>query len=534
MIRKIYLNNRWIDVESNYEVRGCKVSYRGRFVKPEKIEISCDKCGEIFTKNYLRRNISLCRSCAKKQTNLEKYGVENYLNHEKAKQTNLEKYGSTSALHGINQQKIDEIKKQKYGTSNNFNKIKQTNLEKYGVEYITQSEEMKSSSQKTKLKIYGDKNYTNREKAKQTNLEKYGKENIFATQDTIEKNRREIFFKLYDSKQFNLSITPLFSKDQYKLSTTKYKWKCNNCNTKFEDYILNGRVPRCPICFPKLAGESLLKDDFSKWIKSLNIKIIEKYDIKTTILDFFIPEFNIAIDFDSVYWNSELNSADRNLLLKKTNLCKEKNIVLIHIFEDEWLNKREIVKSIIKSKLNIFDREIDSLKCEIKNISFQHAEKFLNTNNIFGYSKSKINIGMFYNEELVSVLSINLHNKEYKWEVSRFCSIINTKIDSFNKLSDFFGEKYIFYVDTRYFSGSSLQLNKLRDIGPIYWYVKNRIRHNKKEFQKIKQKHLLDNYDSSITEWQNMQLNGYDRIWDCGRSVFTNQSTNLILPPNQS
>lgn len=23
-------------------------------------------------------------------------------------------------------------------------------------------------------------------------------------------------------------------------------------------------------------------------------------------------------------------------------------------------------------------------------------------------------------------------------------------------------------------------------------------------------------FDSALTEWQNMQLNGYDRVWDCG------------------
>ena len=522
MIKKICKNEKWIDVDFEYSIQGVSILFNNKKISPEKIEIECEICHKIEIKNDIRKNTKFCKSCSKKQTNLQKYGNENYLNHEKSKQTNLKRYGSTSALHGTNQQKIDEIKKQKYGTTNNFNKIKKTNLEKYGVEYITQSDVMKESSKNTKKNRYNNPFFTNREKAKKTCINLFGKENIFSTTELIEKNRKKHFFNLFNSNRLQSLVTPIFSMSEYKTSHDKYKWKCNNCNTKFEDYILNGRVPRCPICFPKLAGESLLKDDFSKWIKSLGVRIIEKYDIKTTILDFFIPEFNIAIDFDSVYWNSELNSSDRNLLLKKTNLCKEKNIFLIHIFEDEWLNKREIVKSIIKSKLNIFDREIDSSKCEIKIIDFQQAEKFLNTNNIFGYSKSKMNIGMFYNEELVSVFSINSYNREYKWEVSRFCSTINTKIDSFNKLSDFFGEKYIFYVDTRYFSGSSLQLNKLRDIGPIYWYVKNRIRHNKKEFQKIKQKHLLDNYDSNITEWQNMQLNGYDRVWDCGRSVFIN------------
>jgi hypothetical protein len=27
-------------------------------------------------------------------------------------------------------------------------------------------------------------------------------------------------------------------------------------------------------------------------------------------------------------------------------------------------------------------------------------------------------------------------------------------------------------------------------------------------------------YEDSLTEWENMQLNGYDRVWDCGTDVW--------------
>lgn len=527
MIRKIYINNKWIDVESNYELKGCKISYKGRFIKPEKIEIECDKCGVMFTKNYIRRNISLCRSCCKKQTNLEKYGDENYLNHSKAKQTNLEKYGSTSALHGTNQQKIDEIKKSKYGTINNHSKAKQTNLEKYGVEYSTQTNVMKSSSQRTKLEKYGDPFYTNREKAKQTCKNLFGSENIFGSTELIEKHRKEIFFKLYNSNVFSNSVIPLFSEAQYKTSHSKYSWKCKSCSTKFEDFISLGRVPRCPICFPKLAGVSLLKSEFFNWLKTLNIKVIENYDIKTTKLNFYIPEHNLAIDFDSIYWNSELNNRNRNYHLQKTILCEKANIKLLHVFEDEWLDKNEIVKSIIKSKLKLFDREIDVNLCTHREISSELAELFLNKNNLFGYVKSKINIGMFFNEDLVSVLSANHYEKDV-WEIVRFCSSINTKISSFNEM---IFEKMIFYVDRRYFSGSSLNMIEIKQTLPVYWYVKNRLRHNRKEFRKYKLSEILEKYDPNITEWQNMQLNGYDRIWDCGTRVFYSSSQSDINNP---
>ena len=35
-------------------------------------------------------------------------------------------------------------------------------------------------------------------------------------------------------------------------------------------------------------------------------------------------------------------------------------------------------------------------------------------------------------------------------------------------------------------------------------------------FQKHKLNKILNKFESNLTEWKNMQLNGYDRIWDCG------------------
>jgi hypothetical protein len=41
------------------------------------------------------------------------------------------------------------------------------------------------------------------------------------------------------------------------------------------------------------------------------------------------------------------------------------------------------------------------------------------------------------------------------------------------------------------------------------------------QFQKHKLKDKLDKFDPSLTEWENMQLNDYNRIWDCGNYVFS-------------
>ena len=68
-------------------------------------------------------------------TKLQKYGSATYNNREKSKQTNLEKYGVD------NPAKADEIKE----------KIKLTNLQKYGVEHAFQAESVKEKIHKTKI-----------------------------------------------------------------------------------------------------------------------------------------------------------------------------------------------------------------------------------------------------------------------------------------------------------------------------------------------------------------------------------------------
>ena len=50
--------------------------------------------------------------------------------------------------------------------------------------------------------------------------------------------------------------------------------------------------------------------------------------------------------------------------------------------------------------------------------------------------------------------------------------------------------------------------------------MKHGQRYSRVAFQKHKLEKLLPAYDPNLTEWQNMQNAGYDRIWDCGNLVY--------------
>jgi len=60
-------------------------------------------------------------------------------------------------------------------------------------------------------------------------------------------------------------------------------------------------------------------------------------------LDIYLPEYNVAIEFNGLYWHSELYK-EKDYHLNKTLECKKKGVDLLHIFEDDWVFKQDIIK----------------------------------------------------------------------------------------------------------------------------------------------------------------------------------------------
>jgi hypothetical protein len=164
-------------------------------------------------------------------------------------------------------------------------------------------------------------------------------------------------------------------------------------------------------------------------------------------------------------------------------------------------------------------------------VNSKDAKEFLFDNHIQGEINAMVHIGLYYDNELVSILSMgkSRFDKEYEWEVLRFCTKVNNiVIGGFSKLYKYFlsvykPENVISYVDRRYGSGNFYTKFGFKYIGtspPSYFYTKTNRRENRMKYQKHMLSEKLETYDPILTEWENMQLNGYDRIWDCGNHVY--------------
>jgi hypothetical protein len=494
-----------------------------------RVEITCLGCGKV---KKLPKNRHKEKYCSIKCSNQNINRKETRL---KARNTLKSKYNTDNPF---------EIKGyQNLNIKRNGNKISNTYQNKPIENKIQISKKisntLKNKTPKEKAQI--------RLKQEKTNIERYGISNLLKSEspqrNIIDLNNKNSHY----SKLINwLTHNNLKLLDEYKGVKSPsgeiiyYNFEYIPTGDVFVDHVACGRLPIYKD--PNLSiGVSLQEKELQDYIKDLlpteKIQFNSRNIIKGFEIDIFIPHYNIAIEYNGLYWHSELNGKLRNYHVTKSNLCEEKGIQLIHIFEDEWECKKEIVKSKLKSLLQKNTTKIYARKCQIKPISNPIKNTFLNLNHLQGEDKSSIKYGLYYDSELISVITLgklrkitgNTH-EENKYELIRYASKSNTTvIGGFSKLLDFFIKKYnpkciTSYADRRWSIGKLYESNKFKfehSTPPNYWYMKHyNSREHRYKYRKSELPKILQNYNPTISEWENMKKNKYDRIWDCGSKKY--------------
>jgi hypothetical protein len=212
-------------------------------------------------------------------------------------------------------------------------------------------------------------------------------------------------------------------------------------------------------------------------------------------LDIYIQEKNLAIEFNGVYWHSVLFK-DKYYHYNKWKTCKEHGIKLLTIWEDDWQNKQGIIKSIIANNLKINTNKIYARKCNIQVV--KNTKEFLNSNHLQRWCQSSINLGLYYNNGLVSLMTFGKRKitGNVSYELLRFCSILNTNVTGgASKLFNFFIKQYNPSSITSYAScdisdGSLYKILGFKEIGHDglnYKLVQNESRKRRSNFMKYKQ-----------------------------------------------
>lgn len=445
-----------------------------------------------------------------KKTNLEKLGVEypfqSSLIQEKGKESCLEKYG----VEYYNQTEESQIRR------------KETSLKKYGVENPSQSDEVKEKVRKTNFKKYGVSNASQneeiKEKRKTTNINKllYAKNQNLISVDELSKKFSKYNTTIIDAiKRLNIEIITFDLDKRYYINSN-------------DIYLLSDYFCKTEMSCTSYSEKELV--DFVKSIYSDEIMENTKRIIPPKELDIYIPKMKLAIEYDGLHWHDE-NHIDKNYHLTKTNMCNEKGIDLIHVFEDDWLERKEIVKSMIASRLGVYKEKIFARKCQIKEIEKDQAKIFFDENHLQGFAYGDLYLGLMFNDELIQCICINKKGwHDGNVELTRMVTKLNTQvIGGFSKLmkhiSDYIEYKSITsYVYKAWFNGKGYiesGFKIVKENNPSYSYVVNGKRIHKSHFRKDKIKKMFERgelkfYDSNKTEHENMIENKIYRIYDCG------------------
>jgi formylmethanofuran dehydrogenase subunit E len=321
---------------------------------------------------------------------------------------------------------------------------------------------------------------------------------------------------------------------EYTSSNSKIRILCNDCHREFDieaNSFLQGYG--CPYHNCNSSGK---EKEISEFIKSLlpNDKVYtnDRKLLNGKELDVLVPSMSLAFEFDGVFWHNE-NNKENDYHISKTMECEKHGIRLIHIFEDEWIYKKEIWKSMIRNVFSCTQNKIYGRKCEIKEVEVTECTKFLNENHLQGWCPSQVKLGLYHNGVLVSVMTFGKSrhycgNGRQEYELLRFCNKLNTNvIGGASKLFTHFISEYnpksiISFADRRWSNGGlykKLGFTFDHCSKPNYFYVIGNVRKNRFNYRKSV---LVEKYGcpKSMTEKEFCRQQKWYRIYDCGTMVY--------------
>ena len=302
--------------------------------------------------------------------------------------------------------------------------------------------------------------------------------------------------------------------------------RCRTCNWTSKVALIFARTDRCPICSP--AG-SIGQNQIADWFESLGIKAGRNVAgiIGRQELDIYSLQHKLAIEFNGLYFHNVASGKDARYHQTKTERCQKLGISLFHVFEDEWYEKPEIIKSIISHRLKLSKNKIHARKCSIVELSIQKRREFFTANHIDGDTNALFSYGLKYNDQIVAGISVRkpLHREANTLEIARCCTLLNTSIAGFvSKLIAGVKKEainrgfnnLITYVDTR-FGGTGVAyenagFTKIGTTPPRFWWTDNHKRYNRFKVRA----------DSSrgLSEAQVAEEFGVVKIYGCNNSVY--------------
>lgn len=511
---KEYLSNRYPSYDLKFQLY--------LYLNGIETEPKCEVCGGLVLRPWAKTCSIQCRDAfvapaaeervkKRKQTCLEKYGVDNPAKtkefHEKRLATMVEKYGSKVSA------KARESVRARAGALNT--KGRETLFKNHGVSNPSQLVD-------------------HREKCKASLTENYGVDNYYRSEIFKEKQliNRDLKWNavIPDSITIHSIVEPELP--GFENPNPRITIECHTCgNTEvLPTETLKWRVATvktpCRTCGGLNKGS---KDEgaIAEFIaQHTTIIRNDRTIIRPMEIDIYLPEHKIGVEYHGLFWHSEPRKG-RTYHQEKLNAAQAVGIRLIQIFEDEWIQNPDIVKDRLLHIIKKSTTRIYARKCRVEEITSAQSAEFLKNIHIQGVGRSNVRLGLYQDDELVSVMTFlkNDRSKNIKgWELNRFATKPGySVIGGASKLFSHFAKTYdpesvISFADARWCSNTPVYLSLgFEDQGittPGYWYL------SLDGVERIHRFALRKPKDCQMTERELRESEGYLRIYDAGHRRF--------------
>ena len=320
----------------------------------------------------------------------------------------------------------------------------------------------------------------------------------------------------------------IYNDDNYIDTCTKIKITCPIHGDFWQTPDNHLQGCGCPKCgYTSSKGENEINDYISNKCLMQTVTRDKKLLGERLECDIIVPSHKLAIEFDGLIWHSEKFGKDKNYHLHKTKLAESKGYHLIHIFEDEWLEHKELVLNKIRHILGCDSNKpvVGARKCVIKMIPKTLAEPFLTTYHIQGFVASTVYYGAYYKDALVAVMSFK-QEKANMWNLTRFATNTDYRLPGLASkifkqfIKDSNPIEVKTFLDRRWSHCNENVYDRMgfklvEVLPPDYRYVVKNQRLHKFGFRKqiLAKKYGLP---LTMTEKEMAQQLGFYRIWDCG------------------
>ena len=507
----------------------------------------CEFCGKSFQyscspKEKPRYCSQQCINDGKRRTVQAKYGVENVSQLDtvrkkisdanssdavqaKRRQTSLQNWGvDNPAKNEVVKAKMSEV----MSSENYLEKRRKTCIEKYGTASPMQNDEVKA-------------------KQRQTNVEKYG--------STGHPHTREDFMKMMvDSSKVDEYLS--FREDPADYIDSHYAEPPTISMLKEDLGVTDTPIYNILIfhnCSDMIShSHSNMEEEVVQYLKSIlpptTILRNDRTVIKPQEIDIYLPDYKIGIECNpasthnsskSDPWGAPPKSYKYHQI--KSLLAQKNGVFLFHIFGYEWVNRRDIIQSML---MNLFHENVYSIgarETAVKTLSTSTCKKFLEENHRQGYTAFNLGLGLVAKgtDRIVSVMTFS-HTRptmgrrdsddEGSWELSRFCSASGTNVcGGASKLFKYFlktvnPSKVISFSDIAHTRGGlyeTLGFTQVSVSSPSYVWSDiydakyfHRVSCQKRHLRKLFNDDTID--IDRMTEREIMESRGFVRVYDCG------------------